>query len=86
MVLIYDLRRHNWSKLNRFRSGHGRCKYLLSKRIILDLPVFDCEMADHTMFHIVEECPIRKFSGGFVRLHYLKIGAIDWLQSLDVDV
>ena len=77
----FNLPRHNWSKLNIFRSGQGRCSYLLK----IYSSICDCQLCDQTMYHIAVECPLRKY-GGLERLHHLKRGAMKWLKNLDVDV
>ena len=86
----FNLPRHDWSKLNRFRSGQGRCSYLLKKWGAADSSICDCQLCDLTMYHIAVECPLRKY-GGLERLHHLKRSSgLERLhhlkKNLDVDV
>jgi hypothetical protein len=37
-----------------------------------------------TMFHIVNECPIRRFNGGLVKLSEVGRSAISFLENLDI--
>lgn len=46
----------------------------------------DCGSIDLTMLHIVNDCPIRKFSGDIEGLHRLDERAIEWLNNLDLNL
>lgn len=60
-----NLPRYTWSTLNRLRTGHGRCGYLLHKWGFQDYPLCDCENGEQTINHIVVEYQRRNFKKGF---------------------
>src|SRR5436190_21640585 len=60
--------RKEWVRLNRFRTGVGRCNDWKFKWGQTDDPFCDCGLPQ-TMKHIVEECPLRSFEGGMMDLH-----------------
>jgi hypothetical protein len=72
----FDLGRHEWVLLNRFRTTQGRCASLM--------PVCGCGADQQTMSHIVNECPIRRFNGGLVELSEAGPNAISFLENLDI--
>ena len=84
MLPGFNLKRKEWSRLNRLRCGQGRCNYLMFKWKIIESPMCDCSLCDQTMDHIISECPLHKFSGGLGRLSGLRRGAIDWIRNLDI--
>ena len=62
------LKRKEWMKLNRLRTGQSRCNYLMHKRNVRTSPLCECgEM--QTTSHIVDECPLHKFGGVLALLH-----------------
>lgn len=81
-----DLPRKTWTRLNRFRCGHGRCRDLMFKWNMIDSPECDCGAPRQTMNHIVEDCPARRFPGGLHELNEASPTAIKWLDELEVDV
>jgi hypothetical protein len=50
----------------------------------VDLPVCDYEVDQHTMSHIENEVPIRRFNGGLVELSGAGPNAISFLENLDI--
>ena len=60
----FDLPRRAWVQLNRTRTEHGCCNYLLWKWGKRTSPGCDCGAELQTAQHIVEECPTRSFPGG----------------------
>ncbi|VVC44762.1 Hypothetical protein CINCED_3A019066 [Cinara cedri] len=58
-----DLPRRLWTRLNRIRTGQGRCNYLLHKWKIKADPKCDCGAKKQTMEHKYEK---RKFHGTLV--------------------
>lgn len=82
----FDIPRKAWVRLNRIRSGHGNCAHFLHLWNMATSTSCDCGAADQTMWHIVNECPIRKFSGGIVGLNRLDEGAVEWLVNLDLNL
>ena len=78
----FDLPRAIWSKLNRIRTRHGRCNSMLYRWGAIPSPDCSCGNGTETMEHIVNECPITKFDGGFAGIHKVTPNVIEWLQSL----
>jgi hypothetical protein len=69
-------------KLNRFRTGHGKCNNMLFHWNIRENPSCECGAEKETIQHIVEECPLTKFQQGFSKLHLLTEDALNWLQQI----
>jgi hypothetical protein len=61
----FDLRRHNWVLLNRFRTEQGRCAHLMHRWGFVESPACDCGAEEQTMRHIVDcvVCDERRDSG-----------------------
>jgi hypothetical protein len=78
----FDLPRKIWCKLNRFRTGHGKCNNMLFHWNIRENPSCECGAEKETIQHIVEECPLNKFQQGFSKLHLLTEDALNWLQQI----
>jgi hypothetical protein len=78
----FDLPRKIWCKLNRFRTGHGKCNNMLFHWNIRENPSCECGAEKETVQHIVEECPLTKFQQGFSKLHVLTEDALNWLQQI----
>ena len=73
-----DLPRRLWTQLNRFRTGQGLCAANLHTWGLRDSPLCECGLRQ-TMSHIVDDCPLTKFSGGLRALHTADDAAIVWL-------
>ena len=83
----FNLDRDIWVKVNRIRSGHGRCFDCLYKWIIKSSPVCHCGLGNQTMAHIVCSCPLRRFSGDYNELCKISSQrAMDWLRCLDLNL
>lgn len=80
----FDLPRNTWSKLNRVRTGHGRCGDSLFKWGIKQSPQCDCQNGIQTVRHISTECPNRAYPGPLSDFVGLPIEAIHWLNGLDI--
>jgi hypothetical protein len=78
----FQLPRKIWCKLNRFRTGHGKCNNMLFHWNIRENPSCECGAEKETIQHIVEECPLTKFQQGFSKLHLLTEDALNWLQQI----
>jgi len=59
----FDLPRHTWSLLNRFRTGQDPCRANLHIWGLAQSPSCDCGQRQ-TANHIVDTCPLTKFEGG----------------------
>lgn len=82
----FNLERKIWVKLNRLRTGHGKCNHCLA-RWGSGSPECDCGGVDQTMAHIVLNCPLRQFQGSFLELSNAESRrAIDWLLNLDLEL
>lgn len=74
-----------WYTLYRIQTGHGCCRALLYKWKFQDILACDCGNGKQTINHIVTECQLRKFSGGFEGLHAVTLEAINWIIDLDIN-
>jgi len=77
----FDLPRRQWSMLNRFRTGQGRCGVNLVRWGQATDPTCGCG-APQTMSHIVNECPLTMFNGGLEALHHAEEDAVQWLRVM----
>ena len=83
----FDLPRLAWTRLNRLRTGHGKCKSCLFKWGLADSPACDCCAYDQTMCHIINNCPLRRFVGSTEELSAANSNrAVDYLMCLDLNV
>ena len=76
----FDLPRRQWSLLNRFRTGQGRCAVNLVRWGLASDPNCSCG-APQTMSHIVDDCPLTHFEGGLPALHFADHNAVQWLGA-----
>jgi len=76
----FDLPRHIWSLLNRFRTGQGPRVANLHKWGLTQSPSCDCGQRQ-TMNHIVDTCPLTKFEGGLNLLHEADDDTVISLES-----
>ena len=76
----FDLPRHTWSLMNRFRAGQGPCRDDLQRWGLAQSPSCDCGQWQ-TMDHIVDTCPLTKLEGGLNLLHEVDDDAVIWLES-----
>ena len=76
----FDLPRHTWSLLNRFRTDQGPCRANLHKWGLAQSPSCDCGQRQ-TMSHVVDMCPLTKFEGGLNLLHEADDDAVIWLEA-----
>ncbi|KAG5871607.1 hypothetical protein JTB14_027363 [Gonioctena quinquepunctata] len=81
-----DLPRRLWSKLNRVRTGCGKCADSLHKWGRAESPQCDCGSPRQTIRHIISECPNRSYD--YYLEDFMKAApeAIEWLRNLDVDI
>ena len=78
----FNLPRRLWSTLNRFRTGQGRCAANLVRWHQASDPSCICGNPRQTMDHIVNRCPIARFSGGGLLLLYqADEDAVSWLST-----
>lgn len=80
-----ELPRHVWVKLNRIRTGHGCCAYMLHKWNFTDSPNCECGSIQ-TMEHIWRDCTIHRFNGSMADIHQATNEAIQWITNLGVDI
>jgi len=76
----FDLSRHTWCLVNRFRTGQGQCCANLHKWGLAQSPSCDCGQRQTTN-HIVDTCPLTKSEGGLNLLHEADDDAVMWLES-----
>jgi Reverse transcriptase (RNA-dependent DNA polymerase)/Endonuclease-reverse transcriptase len=82
----FEFRRREWVLLNRFRTNHGRCAFLMHRWRLTESPNCDCGEESQTMLHIVNECPGRSFPGGLRCLNEANPDAMVYLSNLDLDL
>ena len=83
-VMGMELPRHEWSVLNRLRTGNGRCADMMFKWRLQNSPACDCGNDRQTINHIIKECQIRKFNQGIEGIHAITPEAVKWIRELDV--
>ena len=74
----FELPRRTWCNINRIRTGHGRCNYLLHKWNIIPSPLCACG-AEETISHIVSDCVITKFQVDIKEIHNITTKAHCWI-------
>jgi hypothetical protein len=84
----FDLRRHNWVLLNRFRTEQEKWGFVES-------PACDCCAEEQTMRHIVDDCPLRHivddcplrlFADGLTKLCAMSDETVESLSGLDLNL
>jgi hypothetical protein len=75
----FDLRRHNWVLLNRFRTEQEKWGFVES-------PACDCCAEEQTMRHIVDDCPLRLFADGLTKLCAMSDDSVEYLSGLDLNL
>ena len=75
----FDLPRHTWSMLNRFRTGRGTCRADLHQWGLSTSESCSCGQKQ-TMSHIVDSCPLSRFEGGLQQFHTADDRAVHWLE------
>lgn len=78
----FTLPRKIWCNLNRLRTGHGNCNYMLHKWNFTNDPSCSCGDSSQTMTHLLFDCPIFKYRGELDDIVNLTKEAIDWLMKL----
>ncbi len=87
MVPGFLLPRKLWKIMNRLRTGHGCCGEKMFLWKYIDSPLCDCDHAStQTMSHIINECALRRFSGGISEIHSATTESIEWLKNLDLNL
>lgn len=81
-----NLPRATWLKLNRIRTGHGRCADSMYRWGRAENPQCDCGSPRQTIRHLISECPSRAYSGNLQDFAVPAASAIEWLCNLDVNI
>ncbi|KAG5861330.1 hypothetical protein JTB14_033244 [Gonioctena quinquepunctata] len=81
-----DLPRRPWSKLNRVRTGCGKCADSSHKWGRAESPQCDCGSPRQTIRHIISEYPNRSYDYDLEDLMKAAPEAIEWLRNLDIDI
>lgn len=79
-----NLPRKAWVNLNRLRTEHGRCAYMMHKWGLADSPACSCGNPKQTTEHIMMECPDLAFRGELQEIKNLTDSARQWLYSLEL--
>jgi hypothetical protein len=82
----FDLRRHEWVLLNRFRTSQGKCEFLMQRWGYSNATHCECGHPCQTMDHIIDDCPIHAFEDGLLYLHKATPEAIQHLSDLKIDL
>jgi len=61
----FDIPRHTWSPMNRFRTGQSPCRANLHKRGLAQSPSCDCGQRETTN-HTVDTWPLTKFKADWI--------------------
>jgi hypothetical protein len=78
--------RREWCQLNRLRTECGRSGEFMFKCGWRDTPSCDCGAPAQSIYHIVHECPNRKYTGDPLDLLKLSKNAADWVKNLDINL
>lgn len=80
----FDLPRRTWTTLNRIRTNCGRCADSLNRWGKVPSAACDCGADRQTVKHIVQDCPIRAYTGNSEDFLMATQEAIDYIQRLDI--
>lgn len=80
----FTLSRKRWCNLNRLRTGHGRCNYMLHKWKLTNDPSCSCGHQRQTMTHLLMDCPRQKYNGDLSDFFNLNDQALHWLDTLNL--
>ena len=81
----FDLRRREWSLLNRFITGFCCCNELLFKWNYITSPFYDCDNVSQSMHHIFNSCTLWRFACDMRELSCAKSArAVQWLILMDL--
>jgi hypothetical protein len=72
----FDLRRHNWVLLNRFRTEHGKCAHLMHRWWLW-------YWRTNNASHRVHYCPLQLFADGLTGLCAMSDETVEYLSGLD---
>jgi len=81
-----DLPRKTWVRLNRIRTGQGRCNELMHKWKFRDSPECDCRATIQSMQHLIMDCQLRKYNGDLDDFIKVTPEAVAWLDHLGIDI
>ncbi|VDP03281.1 unnamed protein product [Soboliphyme baturini] len=81
-----DLNRQEWSRLNRFGTGQGRCEHLPHRWKMKSNQQCHCGHDDPTLQHIISECPLRKFDASITDVQNATAAAIHWLRNIGIEL
>jgi len=73
----FSLPRQDWVTCNRLRTGVGKCGQLMHRWHLKENPVCDCGESQQTVYHIIMDCPKRKFQRNMRELIDLTERAIE---------
>lgn len=81
------LPRKIWKTMNRLRTGHGCCGEKMFLWKYADSALCDCDHSSiQSMRHIIDDCPLRRFSGGISEIHSATTDSIEWIRNLDLNL
>ncbi|XP_061710691.1 uncharacterized protein LOC133520334 [Cydia pomonella] len=78
----FHLPRKIWCRLNRLRTGHGRCNYFQHKWAWKESPLCECGEEEQTIEHIFRRCPLHFYPGPAEDLDVLTPDVVTWLNNL----
>nr|CAI5866467.1 unnamed protein product [Callosobruchus analis] len=81
-----NLDRALWVKLNRIRSGYGRCADSLYKWGLTDSSGCECGAPRQTIKHIRAECSLLSFQKSWSDLLRADEAVLDWIKNLNINV
>ncbi|KAL1454475.1 hypothetical protein WDU94_010720 [Cyamophila willieti] len=82
----FEAKRKVWVTLNRIRTNTGKCAYSLHQWGKVESAACDCGAEEQTILHIVAECPRRRYTGSLDDFLYATENALNYIESLDIDI
>lgn len=79
----FDQRRSVWCRINRMRTGHGKCGYMRHKWGWSDSAACPCGCPEQTVRHIIFDCPLHAYNGPMEDLRNLTPAAVSYINSID---
>ncbi|KAI5726259.1 hypothetical protein M8J77_025912 [Diaphorina citri] len=81
-----NLPRKTWVTLNRIRTNHGICADMMFKWGKAISSQCDCGDPKQSIRHIVQQCPLRRYSGDFEDFILINDDAVQYINDLDIKI
>lgn len=80
----FTLPRKIWCNLNRLRTGHGRCNYMMHKWKMVENPSWECGEPFQTTNHLLFDCPVYSYDGEISDFNPPTPHATEWLRKMQL--